>query len=142
MKAAADIQSQTTSNPASISQKAALAALTVPDPAWEGRMLAAFAARRKLVKDRLNRIPGVECLDPEGAFYVFPRIEGWFGRSVGGVEIQTSDDFARVCLEQGHVALMPGSAFGADGYIRISYATSEKVLEESMDRLERLFKSA
>lgn len=139
MKAVADIQSQSTSNPASISQKAALAALAEPDPEWEKRMVAEFDARRRMFRDGLVKIPGVECCEPEGAFYVFPKVDAWYGKVVVGETIRNSDDFARLCLEKAHVAFVPGEPFGDDRHVRFSYATSRANLEETLKRLQILF---
>ena len=88
-------------------------------------MFAAFAARRKLVQDGLSKIPGVECREPEGARSTCFPCGRLVGKIVAGVAIRTSDDFARVCLESPR-ALMPGSSFGLDGYIRISYAARRR----------------
>lgn len=139
MKAVGDIQSQSTSNPASISQRAALAALTEPDPVWERNMVSEFDARRRLFRDGLVRIPGIECCEPEGAFYVFPKVNAWYGKMVAGEAIRNSDDFARLCLERAHVAFVPGEPFGDDHHVRFSYATSRANLEETLKRLQKLF---
>ncbi len=139
MKAVGDIQSQSTSNPASISQRAALTALTEPDPVWERNMVAEFDARRKMFRDGLNRIPHVECVEPEGAFYVFPKVSGWFGKTVAGETVRNSADWTRIALEKAHVAFVPGGPFGDDNHVRFSYATSRANLEETLKRLQKLF---
>ncbi len=139
MKAVGDIQSQSTSNPASISQKAALTALTEPDGAWEKRMHAAFEERRRIFRDGLLRIPGIECAEPEGAFYVFPKVSAWFGKTVAGEKIRNSADWTRLCLEKAHVAFVPGGPFGDDNHVRFSYATSKANLDETLKRLQKLF---
>lgn len=138
MKAVADIQSQSTSNPTSIAQKAALAAVAAPDAAWEKKMYDAFAQRRRIVVEGLRRIPGIACAEPEGAFYVFPRVDAWFGRTVAGERIANSVDFTRLCLEKAHVAFAPGAPFGDDRHVRISYAAATDSLVEAMRRLDRL----
>jgi len=129
-KACAEIQSQTTSNATTFGQYGALAALRERPKAMEslGRMLAAFDHRRKLMHARLNQIPGVSCLLAQGAFYLFPNISS-FGLS--------SQDFCARLLEKEKVAAVPGSAFGAEGYLRLSYATSDETIVKGLDRLGR-----
>ncbi|MDE3060417.1 MAG: pyridoxal phosphate-dependent aminotransferase [Pseudomonadota bacterium] len=133
--AISDIQSHSTSNPCSISQAAALAALTGPQdflPEWRK----SFAHRRNLVVEGLNAIPGLRCLKPEGAFYVFPGMQGLIGKKTpGGKLIGGSMDFCDYLLEHALVAAVAGSAFGMEGYFRISYATSEKLLTEAVARI-------
>lgn len=134
ISAMTSIQSHSTSNPTSIAQQAAVEALLgSQEPVRE--MVREFARRREYLVDRLRSIPGVRCLMPEGAFYAFPNISAAFGRRLGDQEIRDSGDFARLLLEEAHVALVPGSAFGAEGYVRLSYATSMRNLEVGMDRL-------
>jgi aspartate aminotransferase len=135
IKAMAKVQSQSTSNPNSIAQKAALAALTGPDDDLE-RMVHTYEQRRSWLVERLNAIPGVSCLLPDGAFYVFPSIAGWLGkRTAAGVRLD--DDIAACAwlLEDAGVALVPGSEFGAPGHMRISYAVSQDTLAEAVDRI-------
>jgi aspartate aminotransferase len=103
-------------------------------------MAQAFVERRNVMVERLNAIPGVRCLKPEGAFYVFPDISGTFGRTLQGVEVQDSMSFSQVCLDKALVALVPGAAFGADEYVRLSYATSMENIEKGLDRLADLLK--
>lgn len=134
-KAMTDLQSQSTSNPTSISQRAALAALEGPQGSVE-EMRRAFDQRRRYMVERLARLPGVTCPLPGGAFYAFPRVDAAFGRSINGRTINNSDDLAQALLEEAHVALVPGSAFGADNFIRLSYATSMEAIEEGLDRIE------
>jgi aspartate aminotransferase len=134
--AMANIQSQSTSNPASISQKAALEALRGPQDFIQ-TMNIEFDKRRKFMVERLNKIPGVSCLMPVGAFYAFPNIAKLFGRSVNGRPIKNSADLAGYLLEEAKVALVSGDAFGADAYIRLSYATSMENIRKGLDRIEK-----
>jgi len=131
IKAMKKIQSQSTSNPTSISQVAAQAALEGPQDCI-GTMLTAFKERHDFVVDALNRIPGVECLPTDGTFYVFPSVEGLISRLDG-----VSDDLALAehLIEHAGVALVPGSAFGLEGCVRISIATSRRNLEQALQRL-------
>jgi aspartate aminotransferase len=133
-KAAAKIQSQMTSNPNSVAQKAALAALTGPQDAVAG-MVESFARRRRLVLELLAAIPGVQCPEPKGAFYVFPDVSGHYGRTLGGQKIQGSDDLASVLLKECLVATVPGSGFKEDRAIRLSYAVSENDLRRGLERI-------
>ena len=99
-------------------------------------MKAQYHARRDLVVDALNRMPGISCHRPEGAFYVFPNIAGCLGRTTpAGKTIETDADFAMACLEEAHVALVAGGAFGMSPYLRMSYATDDASLEEAMRRM-------
>ncbi|MCB1864386.1 MAG: pyridoxal phosphate-dependent aminotransferase [Chromatiales bacterium] len=137
MKAMEKIQSQSTSNPTSISQYASVAALNGPQDCVAD-MLKAFKSRHDNVVARLNRMPGVECLPADGAFYLFPNLEGVIARTEGvDDDLQLSE---RLIGEAG-VALVPGSAFGAPGHVRISIATSQANLDKALDRLERAFAS-
>jgi aspartate aminotransferase len=124
------LQSHSTSNPTSISQKAALEALTGPQDSV-GKMLAEYADRRKFVLNRLRAIPGVRCAEPGGAFYAYPNISAAFGR--GG--IRDSVDFSARLLEKAHVAVTPGEAFGTTDHVRISYATSMELLDKGLNRI-------
>jgi aspartate aminotransferase len=135
--AIADIQSHSTSNPCSISQAASVAALAGPQE-FLGQWRQSFAARRNLVVDALNAIPGVTCLKPEGAFYGFPNIKGLLGKKTPqGKVISNSAEFCEYLLEEALVAAVFGSAFGMEGYFRISYATSETILTEAMARIAK-----
>ncbi len=137
IKAMAVIQSQATSCPCSVSQAAAVAALNGPQDFLEGRK-ASFQRRRDLVVGRLNAIEGLECLVPEGAFYTFSGCAGILGTTTpSGKPIETDADFCAYLLDEAHVAVVPGSAFGLSPYFRISYATSEADLIEALDRIER-----
>ena len=131
------VAGQTTSNPSSISQWAAVEALNGPQDfiAERGE---AFEARRDLVVAMLNQAQGIRCATPEGAFYVYPSIEGLIGRATpDGTVIDSDDTFASALLEAEGVAVVQGSAFGLSPYFRISYATSESVLEAACERIQR-----
>jgi aspartate aminotransferase len=129
------IQSQSTSNATSIAQKAACEALA-GDQQDVGRMVGEFALRRDVIVERLKAIDGMICLKPQGAFYVFPNVKAFFGRSFKGRTIAGSIDFAEFLLEEGNCAVVPGSAFGNDHYIRISYATSMQDIEKGLQRIK------
>ncbi len=128
------LQSHSTSNPASISMKAAYAALTQPAQNLP-EMRRAFLERRNFVVRRLQDIPGISCLNPQGAFYVFPNIYGLLGKTYRGNMISTSGQLAEYLLEAARVAVVPGSAFGADDFIRISYAASLDNLQQGLERM-------
>ena len=135
--AISDIQSHSTSNPCSISQAALVAALNGPQ-AFLQSWKESFAKRRNLVVDALNAIPGIRCLKPEGAFYVFPSMKGLIGKKTpAGNVIGNDKDFCDYLLQHALVAAVFGSAFGMEGYFRISYATSEKLLIEAMGRIKK-----
>jgi aspartate/methionine/tyrosine aminotransferase len=128
------IQSHTTSNACSISQKASLEALAGPQ--YEvNRMAADFQRRRNYVLMRLQQIPAISCFKPQGAFYVFPNVSSYYGKEAGGIQIRNSYGLAYYLLKEARVAIVPGDAFGADDYIRISYATSMENLEKGLDRI-------
>ena len=137
IKAMGMIQSQSTTNPSSISQTAAVTALDGTQdfiPEWA----AAFQKRRDLVVGMLNQASGITCRTPEGAFYVYPNCSGTLGRKTPeGKVLQSDDDFAAYLLAAEKVVVVPGSAFGLSPHFRISYATSEKVLEEACLRIQR-----
>ncbi|HWC10589.1 MAG TPA: pyridoxal phosphate-dependent aminotransferase [Acidimicrobiales bacterium] len=137
IKAATNLQSHATSNVANVSQIAALAALT-GDQECVHVMREAFDRRRRLMHRLLAAIPGVTCLEPEGAFYAFPSLRDLLGRDFGGARAVTTLELAEVVLEQVKVAIVPGEAFGAPGYARLSYALSDQQLEEGVGRLGRL----
>ena len=135
IKAMAKIQSQSTSNPCSVSQAAALAALK-GDQGFLTERNAVFKSRRDLVVAKLNAMPGIECAMPEGAFYVYPSIAELIGKKTpGGERIASDGDFAAYLLEAAQVAVVPGVAFGLSPHFRISYATSTQALEEAMERI-------
>ena len=124
------LQSHSTSNPTSISQKAAVEALRGPQDSV-ALMLAEYRKRRDFVVSRLREIPGVQCAEPRGAFYAYPNV----GVAIGRNGIQTTQQFAERLLADAHVAVVPGEAFGTDRHVRISYATSMHELERGLDRL-------
>ncbi len=129
------VQSQSTSHPSSISQAAAVAALTGPQDVLAERR-ASFKARRDLVVEALNSLEGISCPVPEGAFYTFANCAGVLGkRTPEGRVLETDADFCAYLLEQHHVAMVPGRAFGISPYFRISYATSEAELRQALDRI-------
>jgi aspartate aminotransferase len=129
VEAMACLQSHSTSNPSSVSQEAAVEALTGPQESV-ARMLDAYRERRDWLVPALNELPGVTCATPDGAFYAFPCVRGALG---GGC--LTSEEIATYLLEEAHVAVTPGEAFGAPGHLRISYATSLDVLREAVGRI-------
>ncbi len=134
-RAMGNVQSQETSNACSISQAAAVAALEGDQGCVEA-MRREFEIRRNLVCQRLTAMPGVRCPVPEGAFYAFFDISAHFGRTLAGQAISDSASFCAAALETAHVNLVQGSAFGAEGYARLSYATSRDILTAGLDRLE------
>ena len=139
--AMSDLQSQETSNPASISQYAALAAIEGPQGCVD-EMLAEFAKRREFVRRRIERIEGLSCADMAGAFYAFVNIKAHLGRRYCGRDVQNSAEWCLALLEQQSVATVMGSAFGAEGYARLSFATDLATLEAALDRIEAFLKSA
>ncbi len=135
----ADVQSQETSNPCSVSQYAAIEAIQGPQDSVRS-MLEQFKERRNYVLDRIKELPGVTCVPPGGAFYAFMNISEHFGRTLGGRTIANSTDFCLAALADAHVATVMGSAFGAEGYARLSFATSLNTLERGFDALARFLK--
>jgi aspartate/methionine/tyrosine aminotransferase len=134
IKAAANLQSHATSNVANVSQRAALAAVA-GDQACVGEMRTAFDRRRRTMHDLLSAIDGVTCIEPEGAFYAFPSFAGVLGRDLGGATPATTLELAGVVLDQAKVAIVPGEAFGAPDYARLSYALGDDALKEGITRL-------
>ena len=129
------VQGQFTSATCSITQKATIAAMNA-DPKILDEMIGAFKSRRKLVLDALAEIPGLVSNKPGGAFYVFPNVSSFFGKSYNGRKIYNSDELCMYLLEEGLVALVGGDAFGDPNCMRISYAASEKTLTEAMKRIK------
>jgi aspartate aminotransferase len=129
------LQSQNTSNPASISQMAALEALDGNQESVS-EMVGEFKKRRDLIVGKLNAIPGISCMTPQGAFYVFPDVSALFGQSYHGRNISNSSDLAAYLLEEAGVAVVPGADFGDDQYIRLSYATSSSKIEAGVERIK------
>jgi len=134
IKMMGNVQSQQTSSPCSISQYAAITALDGEQKCVE-EMRQEFAVRRDLVCRRLSELPGIHCKPPDGAFYAFFNVSAHFGKTLGGVKITDSTSFCAAALETAHVNLVQGSAFGAEGYARLSFATSRAVINAGLDRL-------
>jgi aspartate aminotransferase len=135
VKACSKLQGQVTSGATSIAMRGALEALT-GDQSCVGEMRDAFLRRRDLILKHVNQIKGVKCATPGGAFYVFPDFSAYIGKSFNGRKIENDMDLCIYLLEVGHIATVPGSAFGADGCVRISYANSDENLEKAMQRLK------
>lgn len=138
-KIIANVQSHASSNPCSISQAATLAAISGPQDTVE-EMRLEFLKRRDYMVERINKINGVSCINPDGAFYVFMNIKNVLGKEIKGKMINTTDEFCEWLLEHNKVALVPGTGFGAEGYVRWSYATSMENIKEGLDRLEDFLK--
>ena len=141
IKAATNLQSHATSNVANVSQVAALAAVS-GDLTAVAEMKRAFDRRRLTIVELLNEIPGVTCPEPQGAFYAYPSVKGLFGKTIKGVEINSSADLAGVILDEVEVAVVPGEAFGTNGYLRLSYALSDNDLVEGVTRIKDLLLTA
>lgn len=140
IKSAINIQDHTTSGASSITQMAGLEALKGNQDSVE-TMVCEFNKRRKYIVKRLNDINGVSCLLPQGAFYAFPKVSDLYQRKFGGQSVTNSFDLIDQLLEKAHVAFIPGAPFGADDYIRISYATSLENIEKGIDRFEKFLNS-
>lgn len=134
-----NIQSQSTSNPNSIAQKASVEALIGPQSEVE-KMVSAFAQRRNYIVDRLNKMSGVSCYKPVGAFYVFPNFSSLYGKAYQGKKIENSTHLADYFLDVAKVAVVPGVEFGADPFERLSFATSLENIKEGLDRIEEAVK--
>ncbi|MBT3278613.1 MAG: pyridoxal phosphate-dependent aminotransferase [Phycisphaerales bacterium] len=133
--------SHETTNPVSFAQAGALAAYTHPDSdRVVENMRQDFEKRGIHMFERLNKLPGVKCYQPQGAFYCFADVSGNFGRTLGGVDVNGSLDFAKAALEAANVALVPGVAFGEDACVRLSFATSMEQIDKGIDRLAELLK--
>jgi aspartate/methionine/tyrosine aminotransferase len=140
-KAATNLQSHATSNVANVSQAAALAAVSGNlDAVME--MKKAFDRRRQTIVGMLNEIPGVACPEPQGAFYAYPSVKGVLGKEIRGKRPQTSAELAALILEQAEVAVVPGEAFGPQGYFRLSYAMADADIEEGVGRIGKLLSEA
>ncbi len=134
IQAMGKVQSHSTGNPCSVAMKAAEEALGGPQ--FSIRMMGRqFQSRRNYIVRKLGQIPGVTCAEPGGAFYVFPNVSEYFGKEIDGMRIRDSYALAFYLLEKAHVAIVPGDAFGAPGFIRISYATSMENIENGMERI-------
>ena len=141
IKAATNLQSHLTSNVSNVSQRAAIAALT-GDLSAVHEMGVAFDRRRKLIVDLLNKIPGVICPTPTGAFYVYPSVKGVLGKEIRGKRPQTSAELATLILDEVEVAAVPGEAFGPSGYLRFSYALGDADIVEGIGRVAKLLGEA
>ena len=141
IKAATNLQSHLTSNVSNVSQRAAIAALT-GDLTAVHEMGIAFDRRRKLIVDLLNKIPGVTCPTPTGAFYVYPSVKGVLGKEIRGKRPQTSAELATLILDEVEVAAVPGEAFGPSGYLRFSYALGDEDIVEGIGRVAKLLGEA
>ncbi len=141
VRAATNLQSHATSNVSNVAQAAALAAVSGPlDEAM--RMRGAFDRRRRRIHELLSAIPGIECIEPQGAFYAFPSLQGVLGRRLRDGRPATSMELADLILEQERVAIVPGEAFGAPGYARMSYALGDEDLVEGVNRIAKLLSEA
>jgi len=129
------LQGQSTSNPVSISQMAAVEAL-MGSQDDVSKMVREFEERKNYITKRLNEVPDVRCFSPQGAFYVFPNISRFFGKGYDGKEIENSVDFTEFLLEEAKVAVIPGIEFGSDDHVRISYAVSMEDIKKGIDRIE------
>lgn len=134
-KIMSNVQSHATSNPNTIAQYAALAALEGPKDELY-KMVGEFEKRRNYMHDRIKKINGVSCLNPHGSFYILMNISKLFGKTYNGRKIETADDFADMFLESKLVAVVPGTGFEAPDFVRWSYATSMENIKEGLDRLE------
>ena len=139
IKAATNLQSHSTSNVNNIAQKAAQAALT-GDLTAVAEMRVAFDRRRQTITRLLSEVPGVRCLEPEGAFYAFPSFQGVVGRTIRNTQIDSSLTLSSVILEHAKVAIVPGEAFGAPGYARLSYALGDDDIVEGISRINALLR--
>jgi aspartate/methionine/tyrosine aminotransferase len=139
--AAANLQSHQTSNVANVSQRAALAAVS-GDLSAVVEMRDAFDRRGRIMHELLGAIPGVECLEPEGAFYCFPSFEGVLGREIAGRTSRTTLELCEVLLEEAKVAIVPGEAFGAPGYARLSFALGDDQLVDGIERIAKVLGSS
>ncbi|HET6811932.1 MAG TPA: pyridoxal phosphate-dependent aminotransferase [Acidimicrobiales bacterium] len=141
IRAATNLQSHATSNVANVSQRAALAAVS-GDLSAVAEMRDAFDRRRRRIHEMLNEIPGVTCVEPEGAFYAFPSFREVLGRTLRGRTPASTLELAEVILDEAKVAIVPGEAFGAPGYARLSYALGDLDLEEGVNRIGKLLQEA
>jgi aspartate aminotransferase len=134
-----NLQSHSTSNPATMTQVAALEALKTPDSVVQA-MAFEFDKRRQLIMKRLDGIPGLTYVEPEGAFYIFPNFSSFTGKTIKGRQIKGSLDIAEMLLNEAKVAVVPGIAFGTDNHFRLSYATSMANIDKGLDRIAEALK--
>ncbi len=137
VKAMASLQSHMTSGPSSISQGAAAAALKA-EQTYVEFMRVGYKKRRDFLYEKINNIKGLHCKNPLGAFYIFIDCREYIGRELEGIKIDSSVDFAEYLLEKTHVAVVPGEGFGMEGFIRITFATSDENLSEAVKRIEEV----
>jgi len=140
IKAMSMLQDQSTSNPVTFAQYGALTALR-KGTEHLAKWVAAFKERRDILLDGFAKIPGVSCVKPEGAFYVFPNVSGWFGKQWEGGKINDSADVASYLLEKAKVAVVPGGPFGHPENIRISYALSTADVKKGLERIQEAAKA-
>ncbi|SFM38961.1 pyridoxal phosphate-dependent aminotransferase [Thermodesulforhabdus norvegica] len=140
ISAASTVQSQSTSNPCSIAQWAAIAALR-GDQTCVARMAEEFENRCQYLVERLRQIPGVKCVEPQGAFYAFPDVSAFYGKKYDGIVVRNSVEMAEYLIDKANVAVVPGSAFGNDRCIRLSFALSWNELEEGLNRIDTALKA-
>jgi aspartate aminotransferase len=140
IKAMGDLQSHSTSNPTSFCQSASALALKNPPQERITEMVSEFEKRREYMVDTVNKIPGLSCLKPAGAFYVFASIKGIVGKEYFGKKVSDADSFAELLLEHAKVAVVPGNGFGAPEYIRLSYAISFEKIEKGLSRIAEFVK--
>ena len=140
-KAATNLQSHATSNVANVSQRAAIAALNGSLAAVD-EMKVAFDRRRRTIVSMLNAIPGIECPEPQGAFYAYPSAQGVLGKEIRGRRPTNTTELAEIILDEAEVAVVPGEAFGTPGFLRLSYALSDADLEEGVNRIAALLGEA
>ncbi|GIV05794.1 MAG: aminotransferase [Fimbriimonadales bacterium] len=134
-RAVSHLQDQMTSNACTVAQHAALAALQNANNDWYNTVRAIFDRRRRLIVDGLNSIEGIQCWTPRGAFYVYANVQGLIGRTYEGRALESSADVAEFLLNTARVAVVPGEGFCAPGYIRLSYATSEAIIQAGIERI-------
>jgi len=135
VKACINLQGQFTTGASSIAQRASIAALD-GDPQVVENMRQAFERRKKLIVGLVSEISGIRLAIPDGAFYIVPDVSAFYGKQYNGFVIKNSDDMSLFLLDQGHIATVPGSAFGEDTCIRISYATSDEKISEAIRRMK------
>ncbi len=140
VEAAKKLQGHINTGVAAFVQQAAIAALKGTQKPLE-EMRQAFDGRRQLMYKLITNLPDITCPEPLGAFYCFPNISNWIGRTIKGVKIENSTDFAKVCLNEALVAVVPGTAFGLEGFVRLSFATSEENIEKALARIAELLQN-
>ncbi|HSW00198.1 MAG TPA: pyridoxal phosphate-dependent aminotransferase [Sedimentisphaerales bacterium] len=140
IKAMGRLQDHMTSNPVTFAQYAAIAAMGPQSAEAIEKMRVEFEKRGKYMAERLRAMPGVECIEPTGAFYCFPDVSSHYGRTIGGMKLTGSMDFSKALLEQANVGVVPGLPFGCDKNVRLSFATSMQQITKGLDRMEKWLK--